>query len=72
MLDDGRDRKNQGMDLLVKSALAAPKDADIRMHLAKAMLKAGNREGAAKELRELVQMGDGTVKLEAEQLLKTL
>lgn len=71
-LGDGKDAKKRGMDLLVQAATTAPKDVDIKMHLAKAMLKAGDKLGAARELRELTQMGGTAAKLEAEQLLKSL
>ncbi len=66
-----RNRKH-GLELLTQSAVAAPNDADIRLHLAKAMVKSGDKVGGIKELQAVIRLGESTAKTEAELLLKSL
>ena len=50
----------QGLEKLRLAAQRAPNHADIRLHLAKALIKAGDKEAARKELDALVQAGGPT------------
>lgn len=70
--NESPDSKQRGMTLLVRAAELAPLDADIKMHLAKAMLKTGDRQGAIKQFQELIKIADPALKAEAELLLKSL
>ena len=64
--------RERGLELLAQSAVAAPNDADIRMHLAKAMVKLGDKIGAAKELKAVIRLDEPTTKTEAALVLKSL
>ena len=46
---------SQGVDKLQKAAQLAPNRLEIRLNLAKAQMKAGNRDAARKELEAIVQ-----------------
>ena len=71
LLENGETKR--ALDLLAKAAQGEPKSAEIRMHLAKALLKSGDKAGAKKELESVIQNDDrNTQKAEAEQLLKAL
>ena len=48
----------RGLDLLRKANGLAPKNASIRLNLAKVLVKAGKKDEARKELEELVKLGD--------------
>lgn len=62
-----------GLDLLEKAAKDAPKQLDIRLHLAKAQIKAGNKDAARGELQAIVKDGAGSAEAkESAQLLTTL
>ncbi|HXX84671.1 MAG TPA: XrtA/PEP-CTERM system TPR-repeat protein PrsT [Casimicrobiaceae bacterium] len=50
-----RDDVSQGLEKLQKAAQLAPNQSDIRLHLAKALIKAGNKDAARKELEALSQ-----------------
>ena len=45
----------QGLEKLQQAAQRAPNQSDIRLHLAKALIKAGDKEAARKELDALAQ-----------------
>jgi putative PEP-CTERM system TPR-repeat lipoprotein len=47
----------QGVERIRRAAQLAPSQGDIRMHLAKGLIQAGDKEGARKELNALVQAG---------------
>ena len=47
----------QGVERIRRAAQLAPAKGDIRMHLAKALIQAGDKESARKELSALVQAG---------------
>ena len=47
----------QGVEKLQQAAQGAPNQADIRLHLAKALIKAGDKAAARKELDALAQAG---------------
>lgn len=62
-----------GIDLLEKAAKDAPKHLDIRLHLAKAQIKAGNKDAARGELQAIVKDGAGSAEAkESAQLLTSL
>jgi putative PEP-CTERM system TPR-repeat lipoprotein len=48
----------RGLELLRKASAVQPKSADIRLNLAKGLIKAGEKEAARKELDELAKLGD--------------
>jgi predicted Zn-dependent protease len=64
----------RGIDLMRKASAAAPNAAEIRIHLAKALIKTGETADAKKELEAVVAMagGGGPFKDEAQALLKGL
>ena len=63
----------RAVDLLAQAARGEPKSVEVRMHLAKALLKSGDKAGAKKELEAVIQIGEQTpLKTEAEQMLKSL
>ena len=60
----------QGLTLLRKANSIAPQDTDIQLHLAKALLKTGDRAAAKRELEKLAtQTGESPARTEAQQLL---
>ena len=64
---------NGGMPLLKKAASLSPTAAEIRYHLAQALLKSGDKTGARSELEAAVANGKGFSKLdEAKNQLKQL
>jgi putative PEP-CTERM system TPR-repeat lipoprotein len=72
MLVERGDAK-RGTELLAKAAGAAPRSAEIRLHYAKALLKAGDKPGAKRELEAVTALpGEGPPKTEAAELLKKL
>ncbi|MGZ5096123.1 MAG: tetratricopeptide repeat protein, partial [Burkholderiales bacterium] len=48
----------RGLDLLQKASAMVPGAAVIRLNLAKALIKAGKKDAARKELDELAKLGD--------------
>ena len=63
----------RGVELLKKAAASAPNAADIRLHLAKGLIKAGDRNGARSELEAIVKLEPKTsAHDEAQHLLATL
>jgi putative PEP-CTERM system TPR-repeat lipoprotein len=63
----------RGVPLLRKAAQIAPDAADVRLHLARALMKINDRTGARKELEALVNAGQGAPQAdEARTLLKQL
>ncbi|MDN4038016.1 XrtA/PEP-CTERM system TPR-repeat protein PrsT [Massilia sp. YIM B02443] len=63
----------RGVPLLQKAAAAAPTALDIRYHLAVGLSKAGNKQGARKELEALLAQNKPFAQIEdARSLLKTL
>jgi len=72
LLVDKGDTK-RGIEVLTQALAAAPKAVDVRMHLAKALLKAGDKAGAKREFEAVVQQGGKTaLGAEAAQLLQGL
>lgn len=72
LYDKGETKR--GIDLLTLASAAAPKAAEVRMHLAKALLRSGDKAGAKRELAAVVQLGEKfpSLKAEAAQLLQSL
>jgi len=63
----------RGVGLLKQAAARAPNAAEIRLHLAKALIKAGDRSGARSELEAIVKLPrPNAAHAEAERLLTTL
>lgn len=62
----------RSVDLLRKASSLAPEDSTIRLHFARALLKAGDKPGAKKELEQAAKAESAEVRAEAEQLLKEL
>lgn len=63
----------EGLKLLNQAARAAPGDADIRLHLAEALLSAGDASGARAELDRLGRLKlDATVAKRREALLERI
>jgi len=63
----------RGVDLLRKAAARAPNAAEIRLHLARALIKSGDKGGARKELEAIVKLEQQpAARAEAEKLLATL
>jgi Tfp pilus assembly protein FimV len=48
----------RGIELLQKASKLAPASPSIRLDLAKALIKAGHKDAAKKELEELAKLGD--------------
>ena len=48
----------RGIELLQKASKLAPTSPSIRLNLAKALIKAGQKDAAKKELEELAKLGD--------------
>jgi putative PEP-CTERM system TPR-repeat lipoprotein len=68
-----RGETQRGVELMRKASAAAPGAAEIRLHLAKALMKTGDHAGARKELEAILALaGASPVKGEAEALLKGL
>jgi thioredoxin-like negative regulator of GroEL len=63
----------RGLALLRQASGLAPQDPDIRVHLAKALLKSGDKAGAKTELEAVaVQTRPSAARAEAQQMLKEL
>ncbi|MFZ4535511.1 XrtA/PEP-CTERM system TPR-repeat protein PrsT [Propionivibrio sp.] len=63
----------RGLELLQKATSLAPQSAVIRLNLAKALVKAGKKEDAKKELDELAKLGDKFLaQAEVAKLLQSL
>ena len=62
----------RGIEVLAQAVALAPNVADIRMHLAKGYVKAGDKEAAKRELETLSRTASGKLRDEATQLLRTL
>jgi putative PEP-CTERM system TPR-repeat lipoprotein len=63
----------RSVPLLQKASGLAPKDLDVRLHLAQALAKSGDKVNARKEAQQVVATGKGYARLaEAEALLKQL
>jgi putative PEP-CTERM system TPR-repeat lipoprotein len=63
----------RGLDLLREASAQAPDDPEIRLHLAKALLKAGDKASAKTELETLATKGNASrARTEAQQMLKTI
>lgn len=72
MLVERGDAK-RGTEILAQAARAAPNAAEIRLHYAKALLKAGDKSAARKELEAVsAAAGESPFKAEAADLLKNL
>ena len=63
----------RGLGLLREASAQAPDDPEIRLHLAKALLKAGDKASAKTELETLALKGNvSRARTEAQQMLKGL
>ncbi|MCC6609948.1 MAG: PEP-CTERM system TPR-repeat protein PrsT [Burkholderiales bacterium] len=63
----------RGVDLLKQAAAGAPNAGEIRLHLAKALIKSGDKNGARQELEAVVKLEQQpAARAEAEKLLATL
>ena len=63
----------RGVEILIRAVAAAPKATEPRLHLAKALIKSGDKVGAKRELDLLVsQATGGAARAEAEKLLQSL
>jgi putative PEP-CTERM system TPR-repeat lipoprotein len=63
----------RGVEILAKAAADAPKAVEIRLHYAKALVKAGDKAAAKRELESTLQAaGQHPLRAEAEELLKQL
>ena len=63
----------RGLELLTQAATYAPQDIEVRVHLAKALIKSGDKVTAKKELDAAAQLaGKSPLKEEIEQLLRSL
>jgi putative PEP-CTERM system TPR-repeat lipoprotein len=72
MLVERGDAK-RGLEILAKASAAAPNALEIRMHYAKALLKAGDKAASRKELEAVAgAAGESPFKAEAAELLKKL
>jgi FimV-like protein len=61
----------QGLALVRKASILAPQEPDIQLHLAKALLKSGDKAGAKTELEKLAaQTNPSAARAEAQTLLK--
>lgn len=60
----------RGVDLLKKASALAPRAAEIRYHLAYGLSKAGDKEGARKELDKLLSQNQPFAQLEAARSLR--
>lgn len=71
LVEQGEDKR--GVDLLTRAIGLAPNAPEIRMHLAKALIKVGNKADARKELETIAKMPEARgLHAEAASLLKTL
>jgi putative PEP-CTERM system TPR-repeat lipoprotein len=63
----------RGLELLQKALSLAPQNAEIRFNLARALVKAGKKDAAKKELAELVKLGERfPAQAEVAKLLQSL
>ena len=68
-----RGDSKKGVELLQRASNLAPQDAELRLHLAKALIKSGDKAAAKSELEKLAAHGDASAsRTEAQQMLKTL
>ena len=64
---------NKGLELLRTASNLAPANEEIRLHLARALIKTRDPVGAKKELETLAKTGkSGTIRSDAEKLLSSL
>ena len=65
--------RKRGIELLTQAATNAPQDVDIRVHLAKALIRSDDKAGARKELEAAMKLGGKeSLKAEIQQLLGAL
>ena len=63
----------KGIELLRRASSLAPQDPEVRMHLAKALLKSGDKAAAKGELETVAAQSDASpARTEAQQMLKAL
>jgi putative PEP-CTERM system TPR-repeat lipoprotein len=63
----------RGTQLLLMASRLAPAQADIRLHLAKALAESGDKAGARREIAELTKLDKSSpIRIEAEKLSATL
>jgi len=63
----------RGVEILAKAAAGAPNALEIRLHYAKALVKAGDKAGAKRELESSLEAaGQSPLRAEVEELLKQL
>ena len=64
---------NRAIEVLTQATTRAPQDVEIRLHLAKALVKSGDKAAAKKELEVAVKFGEKSpLKTEIAQLLGSL
>ena len=63
----------RGVDSLRKAVALAPDESNIRLNLARALVKAGQKDAAKKELETLAKLGDKFAQqAEVAKLMQTL
>ena len=63
----------RGAQLLMMASRSAPAQADIRLHLAKALAESGDKAGAKREVAELMKLDKASpIRTEAEKLSATV
>jgi putative PEP-CTERM system TPR-repeat lipoprotein len=68
-----RGDSKRAVELLQKAVNLAPDDLDLRLHLAQALAKSGDKANARKQAQHIVANGTGSPRLaEAQELLKQL
>jgi putative PEP-CTERM system TPR-repeat lipoprotein len=66
-------KASEGLELLRSASNLAPTNSEIRLHLATAMVKTGDKAGARKELEQLTKLDKASpIRADAEKLLGTL
>jgi putative PEP-CTERM system TPR-repeat lipoprotein len=69
----GQGKIDRGLELLRTASNYSPQDAEIRLHLAKALLKSGDKTGAKSELEKIAVDTKATpARAEAQKMLQTL
>ena len=71
LISNGKDTR--GIELLTQAVANAPADIEMRVHLAKALVKTGDKVGAKRELEAAVKLGgNAPMRADIDQLLRSL
>ena len=71
LISNGKDTR--GVELLTQAVTNAPTDIEMRVHLAKALVKTGDKVGAKRELEAAVKLGGNSpMRADIDQLLRSL